>query len=165
MEHLFEARVILGILCLIHIFINYAGARGAYRGHINKKLLNSLFVIEIFAVTAYVIYDNIQTPPQDGWFFAIVGYLFVYGMMFLTWALHCIYALLEPDKVYEMTVKNRRKLFENEYLQGTVVEENHNLDVYLPYSENLDLKKDTNKQQNVKFKEVLRGTYIIVELA
>ena len=165
MEHLIKARVILGILCLIHIFINYAGAQGAYRGHINKKLLNSLFVIEIFAVTAYVIYDNIQTPPHDGWVLAIAGYIVVYGLIFLTWAIHCIYALLDPNKVYEMTINSHVRAFNKDYLKGTVVEENHNLDVYLPYSEDLDLKKDSNKRQNVKFKEVLRGTYIIVELA
>lgn len=165
MEHLIESRVILGVLCLIHLFINYAGAVGAYRKHINKKLLNSAFTVELFIVSAYVIFDNMQTPPHNGWVLAIAGYIIVYGLIFLTWAIHCIYALLEPNKVYEMTINSQVKAFNKDYLKGTVIEENHSIDVYLPYTTDLVYKDGTDKKQKVLFNEVLHGTHIIVKTA
>jgi hypothetical protein len=56
MENYIEARVILGILCLIHIFAIY-GAKCPW-GHVKGKVLNTIIITELVVVTAYIIYDN-----------------------------------------------------------------------------------------------------------
>lgn len=162
MEQYIESRVILGLLCLIHLFLSYAGSTGACHGHINRKALNYTVLAELILVTAYVIYDNLQTPPYNGWFIAIVGYVFVYGMICMTWATYCIYALLDKDKAYEMTINSHVRLQNEDYFKGVVIEQRREIEVLLPYLQNLVPKNDKNKKPKVKFQEVLHGRYIIV---
>ena len=157
MEQYIESRVILGLLCLIHLFLNYAGSSGARRGHINRKVLNGVILAELAAVTTYVVYDNLQVPPHNGWLAAILGYLFVYGLIYITWAVYCVYALLDKDKVYEMTFVKSYNSMGGDYFGGTVIEDGHEIEVLLPFKESNHAEK-----QNVKFKEVVGGVYIIV---
>ena len=82
MENYIEGRVILGMLCFMHVFILYASQ--CPLGPIKRRTLESVIFTEFIAVTAFIIYDNLQTPPYDGWFLAILGYTFVYGLIFLT---------------------------------------------------------------------------------
>lgn len=165
MEHFIESRVILGLLCLIHLFITYAGAAGAVRGHINKKTLKVFMTTELFVVTAYIIYDNLLTPPYDGWFAAILGYIFVYGMLLMTWASYSIYASLDENKTYEMTIDKHVRMWNIDYFGGTVIENNQEIEVFLPYIPQLVSSDENTRKQKVKFDEVLRGCYILVKLA
>ena len=64
MEHVIESRAILGFLILIHLFVGYAS--NISWGYINRKVLHGVIITELIAVTAYIIYDNLQTPPHDG---------------------------------------------------------------------------------------------------
>ena len=165
MENYIEGRVILGLLCLAHLFIIYAAARGARHSPLSKNVLNGAILTELVLVTAYVIYDNIQTPPYNGWMLAIVGYLFVYGLIFMTWAAHCIYALLDKNKVYEMTPQAKITYWNDLYLQGALSEDGHEIKVLLPWANFKALEQAHPKKLLVKFKSVLRGEQIIVILA
>ena len=158
MEHYIEGRVILGLLCLIHLFAGYA--INVPWGHINKKVLNGFFLTELVAVTAYIIYDNLQTPPYNGWILAVIGYLLVYGLILMNWAGYYIYTELDKDEVYEMRLSDHVRFMNNEYFRGTVMADNREVEVYLPYSENLK----PEETRNVKFDNVLRGVHILVKL-
>lgn len=160
MEQCIESRVILGLLCLIHLFVSYAGSSGALRGHINRKVLNGVIIAELVVVTTYVVYDNLRVPPYVGWLVALLGYLFVYGLIYMTWAVYCVYALLDKDKVYEMTAVKRYNSMGGDYFTGTVIEDGHEIEVLMPLEESNHAEK-----QNVKFKEVAGGVYIIVTSA
>lgn len=162
MENFIESRVILGLLCLIHAFAVYAGAGGAVQGHINKNGLKGFMLIELVVVTAYIVYDNLLTPPYNSWFVAILGYLLVYGLIFMTWASYGIYASLDKDKIYEMTISSQVRLMNKDYFGGTVIDGKHEIEVLLPYSSRLISPDETGKKQKVKFAEVLRGCYILV---
>ena len=100
MEHIIVSRAILGLLILIHLFAGYAS--GISWGHINRKVLHGVIITELIAVTAYIIYDNLQTPPYDGWFLAIIGYIVVYGLILLTWAVYLIYTILDKAYLYSI---------------------------------------------------------------
>ena len=160
MENLIEGRVILGFLCLIHLFLNYAGASNAVHDLVNKKVLNFLILTELVAVTAFVIYDNIQTPPYDGWFAAILGYLFVYFMIGSTWLLFYLCTFLEKDKVYEMTIETKVLLRNKQYFGGTVISNGEEVEVLLPYKEEY-LALEKPRKVNVKFNILMRGYYIV----
>lgn len=162
MEHVIESRVILGLLILIHLFAGYAS--GVSWGHINRKVLNGAIITELIAVTAYIIYDNLQTPPYDGWTLAIIGYLLLYGLILMTWYGYYIYTELDKDKVYEMTIRDHICYMNEDYFRGTVVDGKREVEVYLPYSEELKPKDKTAKKRNVKFDNVLRGVHILVKL-
>ncbi len=161
MENYIEGRVVLGVLCLIHLFLSYASV-GPW-GHIKGKVLDGIFLTELIAVTAYIIYDNVQTPPYDGWFWAIIGYLFVYAMIFMTWLMYGVFALLEEDKVYEMTITHHVHLMNERYFQGTVINGKYEHQVYLPYSSELHSLIEDNYKLNVKFDRIIRGMYIVVK--
>lgn len=163
MEHYIEGRVILGLLILIHLFVCYAS--GISWGHINRKVLHGVIITELIAVTAYIIYDNLQTPPYDGWALAIIGYLLVYGLIVMTWMVYRIYTMLDKDKVYEMTLRDHVRFMNNDYFRGTVITNNRKVEVYLPYSEELKPKDKTDKRRNVKYDNVLRGIHILVKSA
>lgn len=161
MEYI-ESRVILGLLCLIHLFAGYAS--GISWGHINRKVLNGFFLTELVAVTAYIIYDNLQTPPYDSWALAVIGYLFVYALILMTWAGYTVYAVLDKDKVYEMTIRDYVRFMNEDYFRGTVVADNREVEVYLPYAEELKPKDKTDIKRNIQYDNVLRGTHILVKL-
>ncbi len=161
MEHYIEGRVILGLLCLIHLFAGYA--LKVPWGHINKKVLNGFFLTELVAVTAYIIYDNLQTPPHDGWTLAVIGYLFVYALILMTWAGYSSYTGLDEDKVYEITIKERIYFLNDFYLRGTVIDEGKEIEVLLPYAPELVAAARNGKKQNVKFDRFLKHWYILVK--
>ena len=163
MEHLIESRVILGLLILVHLFANYASCISW--GHINRKVLHGVIITELVAVTAFIVYDNLQTPPYDGWTLAVIGYLLVYSSILMTWTCYYIYTELDKDKVYEMTLRDHVRYMNHDYFRGTVMADNGEVEVFLPYSEELKPKDKTDKKRNVKFDNVLRGIYILVKLA
>lgn len=159
MEYI-ESRVILGLLCLIHLFIGYAGSTGAVHGHISKKVLNGVILLEVVWVTAYVIYDNLQTPPYDGWFVASIGYGLVYGLIFVTWEALQPNVALAKDKTYKMHFTGHVRYLNEEYMQGEAEEGKRKVVVLLPYKEEYTAS-DRPNWQNVRFDYVFKG-YIIV---
>ena len=156
------SRVILGVLIVIHLFACHAS--GASLGHINRKVLNGVILTELIAVTVYIIYDNLQTPPRDGWTLAIIGYLLVYGLIMTTWANYYIYTVLDENKVYEMTISDRVSFMNNDYFRGTVIDDNCEVGVLLPYEEKLEPKNEPDKKLKVKYDNVLEN-HILVKLA
>lgn len=163
MEHYIEGRVILGLLCLIHLFAGYA--LRVNWGHINRKVLNGFFITELVAVTAYIIYDNLQTPPYNGWTLAIVGYLIVYTLILMTWAGYSTYTELKDDKIYEMTITDHITYMDDDYFRGTVMDGKNEVEVLLPYSTELVPAAKAGQKQKVKFDDFLKYGHILVELA
>lgn len=161
MENYIVARVILGILCLIHIFAIY-GSKCPW-GHIKGKVLNTIIITELVAVTAYIIYDNLQTPPNDGWILAILGYIFVYSLILMTWLAYGIFTVLDKDKVYEMTITHQVQFMNNDYFQGTIVQESSGVKVtvLLPYTSELLPSAKSHIKQNVKFDNVFNGNIVV----
>ena len=160
MENYIEGRVILGMLCLIHVFAVY-GSKCPW-GHIKKNVLNGIILTEIIAVTVYVIYDNLQTPPHNGWFLAILGYIFVYGLILMTWGAYFCFTLLDENKIYEMTITHHVHFMNKDYLKGTVFDGECELTVLLPYPQELYPLTEASKKQKVKFDNVLQG-YVLVK--
>ncbi|MBR1605543.1 MAG: hypothetical protein IJ660_05510 [Alphaproteobacteria bacterium] len=163
MEHYIEGRVILGLLCLIHAFAGCA--LQVPWGHLNKKVLNGFFITELVAVTAYIIYDNLQTPPHDGWTLAIIGYLFVYAWILMTWAGYSIYTALDVDKTYKMRIKGHVRFMNEDYFRGTVMDGRSKVEVLLPYAPELISSAKAGRKQKVKFDKFLRDFHILVKLA
>ena len=161
MENYIEGRVILGVLCLIHIFAIY-GAKCPW-GHVKGKVLNTIIITELVVVTAYIIYDNLQTPPYDGWFWAIVGYIFVYSLILMTWFAYGIFTLLDKDKIYEMTITHQVQFMNNDYFQGTIVQESSGVKVtvLLPYTSELLPSAKSHIKQNVKFDNIFKGNIVV----
>ena len=160
MENYIDGRAILGMLCFVHIFILYAIQ--CPWGPIKRKALNGIILTELVVVTAYIIYDNLQMPPHD-WWFAIIGYLFVYGFICMTWIAYLVFTLLDEDKIYEMTITHHVHLMNEDYLEGFVYEGKYKYSVYLPYSSELEPLIENNTKLNVKFVNVFRASYIIVK--
>lgn len=159
MENIIESRAILGVLCFIHMIVNYAAQ--CPWGHIKRKVLDGIILTELVVVTAYIIYDNLQTPPYDGWLLAILGYIFVYGLIFMTWIMYGIFTIMDKDKTYEMTITHHVHFMNNDYLEGTIFEEDIKIKVLLPYSAELDPATKDKLKQNVKFDNVLQGCILV----
>lgn len=159
MENLIESRVILGLLCFIHILLGYAGAGGAVHDVINKKVLNALILAELVGVTAYVVFDNLQMPPYNGWLLAIVGYVIVYGLIIITWFVYRFYTFMEKDKVYEMTVVKRVYFLGRDYVGGVIKSGKQEVEVLLPYEEYPSDKRP--KKVKVKFYVLMEREYIV----
>jgi hypothetical protein len=159
MENYIEGRVILGMLCFMHVFMLYASQ--CPLGPIKRRTLESVIFTEFIAVTAFIIYDNLQTPPYDGWFLAILGYTFVYGLIFLTWVAYGVFARLDENKVYEMTITHHIHFMNKDYLQGTVFDGKYEQTVLLPYSQELYPLTEDNIKQKVMFDNVLRGNILV----
>ena len=156
------SRVILGVLILIHLLACHAS--GTSLGHISRKVLNGVILTELVAVTVYIIYDNQQTPPRDGWTLAIIGYLVVYGLILTTWTSYYIYTVLDEDKVYEMTISDRVSFTDSDYFRGTVIDDDCEVEVLLPYEDKLKPKNESDKTLKVKYDNVLKN-HILVKLA
>ncbi|MBR5599429.1 MAG: hypothetical protein IKW39_05250 [Alphaproteobacteria bacterium] len=161
MENYIEGRVVLGVLCLIHLLFIFASQ--CPWGHIKAKVLDGIFLAELIMVTAYVMYDNMLAPPYIGWFWAIVGYLFVYALIVITWLVYGIFTLLDEDKVYEMKINQAVNIMSKDYFKGTVTNGKNEYEVYLPYSSDLQSLIENNIKPNVKFDRVIKGIYVIVK--
>jgi len=98
MEGIIVSRFILFILVFVYLLIGYASKIDMY---INAKVLDTAFAVQIVGLTAYIIYDNILAPPKDGWFFAILGYLFVYGIIIMVWFMYD-FKTISPNKEYQL---------------------------------------------------------------
>ncbi len=98
MENIILSRAILFGVFVIHLFIGYAIKTVK---HVNSKFLDTAFALEMFVLTTFVVYDNIQSPPYNGWALAISGYLLLYGLIVLEWWAYGA-KTIENDKVYEL---------------------------------------------------------------
>lgn len=155
MENIIISRAVLVALVLFHLFVGY-GAR-AVGFHINRHLLNCIFIIELIAVTAFIVYDNVCNPIQGSKFWPIVGYLFVYFMIWITWFLYRPNGILDKDISYKFVADKPVEFVGEKYMSG-YTEVRGNLEaVLLPFNEYPGIARPVR----VKFAEVI-DVYIIV---
>lgn len=151
---IFSRAVLLGVI-LLNAFVGYASK--ACNGHVNRYVLNGMFILELVAVTAFIVYDNIQSPPYCSWFWAIVGYVFVYLLMLGVWFLYSPNAVMDKDVDYRFIAYKRVEFLGKMYESGYAEVRGKLIDVLLPAEE---YKPDTSHGR-VMFKEVIYH-YIIV---
>lgn len=163
-----ESRVILAIFCFIKILMGYGAS--AVNQPISRKMRNAVFIAELVIITAYIVYDNICYPPYSGWLLAIVGYVFVYAVMFMAWITYGIHSLLDVNTVYEMNVRKKVLFTDSAYLagktfiSGIVNVKGKDVEVILPCQEFDALQTENKKVIKVKVKEIVVPN-IIVTLA
>lgn len=157
------SRAILGMVCVINIFIGYASTRGFVKKAISKKSWITAFVVEIVLVTALILYDNILMSfhPQSGWLVTILGYAFVYLMAFLVWFSFYNNTRLEKDKVYLMKRVVMISFTDQEFVEGEIDDGRKKIRVLL---DNTLTKAEIPAVCEVKF-EVVENNYIIVRPA
>ena len=151
---IFSRAVLLGVI-LLNAFVGYA-AHACHR-HINRHVLNVLFILELVAVTAFIVYDNIQSPPYCSWFWAIVGYVFVYFIMIGVWFAYAPNSVMDEGVAYRFIAYKRVEFLGKMYECGYAEVRGRLVDVLLPAEE---YKSGTTHGQ-VMFKEVIYY-YIIV---
>lgn len=147
------SRAILGMVCVINIFIGYASTRGFVKRAISKKSWITVFVVEVVLITAYILYDNIfvSSHPQNGWLVAILGYAFVYLMAFLVWFSFYNNTRLEKDKVYLMKRVVMISFTDQEFVEGEIEEGGKKIRVLL---DNTLTKAEVPAVCEVKFDSV-----------
>ncbi len=142
-------------LVVFHLFVGYASR--AVKCHINRYLLNWLFIAELLAVTAYIIYDNVCNPIIGNKFWAVAGYMFVYFLMWMTWCMYRPNAVLDKDVIYKFIADKPVEFLGNKYMSG-YAEVRGNLEaVLLPFEEYAGIARPVR----VKFYQVI-DVYIIV---
>ena len=171
MDGLIISRVILFAVVIIHAFLGYGGP-AVFTKHVNARLYDALFTVEILALTSYIVYDNVLSPPEDGWTLAIIGYIIVYAFVVLSW-LAFAPLTIDPKKVYQLTEveHNNRKvrifdkgnieIHEFEIVEGTIREGWRKFAVTLVDEEG-DLASDGEEQIYVRLKSVQRDGTILV---
>lgn len=158
MENIIVSRAVLLLLVVFHMFVVYAAR--AVRGHINRHVLNCFIIAELVAVTAYIIYDNVCYPIEGSMFLAIIGYLFVYFMIWGTWFMYRPNAILDKDVAYRFVAYKPVEFLGETYQSGCAEVRGNLVDVLLPYDEYAGV----SHPMEVKFKEVFE-IYIIVSAA
>lgn len=151
---IFSRAVLLGVF-VFNLFVGYAAK--ACHGHINRYVLNGLLIFELVAVTAFIVYDNIQSPPYCSWFWAIVGYVFVYLIMLGVWCLYTPNAVMDKDVSYRFIAYKRVDFLGKIYESGYAEVRGDLIDVLLPAEE----YKAATSHGRVMFKKVIFH-YIIV---
>lgn len=165
MDNLITSRVILFAIFVVHVFLGYGGP-AVFNKHIKAKVYDALFAVEISAMTAYVIYDNITCPtPHDGWFLAILGYIFVYGVVTMTWVVFESLTI-NPKKVYKLTnIKHKVHVINQGVLVngvvGTIREGWREFEVILPDEEAYTQVLDDNPIY-VKLEAIRKDNVILV---
>ena len=168
METFILSRVLLGALCLLNAFLCYCGFSGSVKKHINRFGYYLFYAFEFAAVTAYIGYDNMQSPPIDGWYVAFCGYLLVYVLMLMAWGALYSNTVLDVDKTYDMYVEpyTIAHFMGDDFIIGYVMEHKIKWNVWLPWKEFEALRiSSQNIVISVKFKEVLNGNNIVVTIA
>ncbi len=157
------SRAILGMVCVINLFIGYAAVSGVVKRAISKKSWITVFVVEVVLITAYILYDNIfvSSHHQNGWLVAILGYAFVYLMAFLAWISFYDNTRLKKDKVYLMKRIGIISFTDQEFVEGEIEEGGKKIRVLL---DNTLTRAEIPAVCEVKFDSV-ENHYIIVRPA
>jgi len=172
MDNIIISRVILFAVVIVHTFIGYGGP-AVFTKHINAKLYDTLFAIEILALTSYIVYDNILSPPHDGWVLAIVGYIIVYGVVVLSWLVFASLTI-DPKKVYQLNkieYSNRKvrvfdkgnvQIHEFDVVEGTIREGWREFAVVL-LEDAMEIEETQEETIYVQFKAMQRNGAILVK--
>lgn len=155
MENIITSRAIFMWLVIFHLFVGYASR--AARDHINRHLLNCIFIVELLVVTAFIIYDNVCNPIEGSAFWPIVGYLFVYFLIWMTWFLYRPNAILDKNVAYKFVADKPVEFLGKKYMNGYAEVRSNLIPVLLPFDEYAGIDRPTW----VKFYEVI-DVYIIV---
>ncbi len=143
------------MLVVFHLFLAYAAR--AVRRHINRHVLNCFIIAELVAVTAYIIYDNVCYPIEELMVLAIIGYLFVYFMIWLTWFMYRPNAVLDKGVAYRFVAYKPVEFLGETYQSGWAEVRGNLIDVLLPFEEYAGIARPVR----VKFYQVI-DVYIIV---
>lgn len=160
MESIILSRVILGLVCVINLFIGYAGVKGFVKRTISKKAWISFLIVEVVLITAYILYDNlfVGCHPQDGWVVAILGYLFVYFMAFLAWYVYKDNTLLKKNEIYPFYRVGLAEYADGEFIKGVVEADGKDVVVFLPQK---GLPKNLPENIWVRFRSVEREGILV----
>ena len=98
MESYITSRVIFIVLIMLHCFITMIGAKT--KVYVPAKLYKWLFALEVLAVTAFVVYGCVKEPFYDGIALAVLGYLVIYFVIFLSY-ISLKHWTINPNTAYE----------------------------------------------------------------
>lgn len=158
------SRSFLGCVFLLNVFLLYGVSQGVFRGSFNKKLVNGLFITKFILLTGFIVYDNICSPPRDGWVLAIIGYALVYFIIFMVWLSIQPNCALKADTCYDMKLQEYSSFDCINCILGTVSIGKKEVWVFLPYKEDDKKYFRLDASVKVKFKKVYKGG-IFVTLA
>ncbi len=155
----FGSRTLLFLFCMVNCLIMYGAS--AVRQHVDKRIWNTIFVFQAVFVTGYIIADNVANPLQGGYIGAILGYIFVYVLIFLAWASWLPNTYLEPDIIYSMQPQELVIHGGSCYLSGTIRTNDMNVPVLLKNKPPQQLPKTTIP---VKFLQVRDGEIFVTAI-
>ena len=98
MDNYIASRVIWLSLIMLHCFIDMIGVKTKI--YVPAKLYRWLFALESLAVTAFIFYDCVKEPFYDGIVLAVLGYLFIYFVILLSY-ISLKHWTINPNTAYE----------------------------------------------------------------
>ena len=98
MENYITSRVIFMVLIMLQCFITMIGAKT--KVYVPAKLYKWLFALEVLAVTAFVVYGCVKEPFYNGIALAVLGYLVIYFVIFLSY-ISLKHWTINPNTAYE----------------------------------------------------------------
>ncbi len=155
----FGSRTLLCLFCMVNLLI-MCGAN-TVRQHVDKRIWNAIFVFQTVFVTGYIIADNVANPLQGGYIGAILGYIFVYVLIFLAWVSWLPNTYLEPDIIYSMQPEGFVIHGGSCYVRGTIRTNGMNVSVLLKNKPPQQLPKTTIP---VKFLQVMDGEIFVTAI-
>ena len=123
------SREILMILFFVHCWLIMFGSTVKF--YVPIKAYKSFFVLEVSAVSGYIVYTCVTEPFYNGVFVAILGYLMIY---FIIWATYISlrHWVINPNKEYEFKPENRVEWATGEKaLDGYITESGERFHVYI----------------------------------
>lgn len=159
MDNYVTSRVILLSIFVFHCFLGYGGA--GCKIYVPPKLYFTAFVAEVLAVTGYIVHTCISEPFYSGIAMAVLGYLFVYLIIFTTFV-GLKYWTINPNKIYRFTPKYTLRLNGNEVVEGYIEESGTRFTVYV---DDINYVKEAEKSIIlVKYRNIYKFS-IFVDLA
>ena len=98
MNNYIFSRVAWLSLILLHCFITMIGTKTKI--YVPAKLYKWLFALEFLVVTAFVVYGCVKEPFYDGTALGILGYLFIYFVILLSY-ISLKHWTINPNTAYE----------------------------------------------------------------
>ncbi len=153
MENLILSRLVLLLFVAVNLFI---GARSDSVWHpLNKKAVHCFFGTEVLLLTAYIIYDNLMTPPYCAMIFAVIGYLFVYFFWTISYLSYIFYTNISIDKEYDAEMLGEYVYIESNYYFCCKIKDDYGiyLTAYIPIEQILIVPQNKEKDISGMYKE------------
>jgi len=143
------SRMILIVIFVIHCLIAYGFQ--AFKMHIPGKFFHGFFITEFVALTVFVVWSCINEPFKDGVALAVIGYAFVYLILFMNWVM-LSHATISHTKTYQMIPHMKVELEGKRGVTGHIQESGINYMVIVFDEDFYNSVKD-NTPVDVKFKK------------